>query len=125
MDVSTVNILIMASAALIAIGLIAATVAFIIVGKAAFQAKSPSSAASFGLLFLALPTLSTIVLIILSTGTLTAMKVITPEGCIAIFSSVASFVLGSETERRKKISEGSVPRKRILGSSTSNQEPNT
>ena len=105
METTTANILIVSSAALIAVGLIAAAVAFVVVGKAAFQASSPSAAAAFGLVFLALPALSTILLIVLTTGTLTAMGVLKPEGCIAIFSSVASFVLGAETQKRRNARE--------------------
>jgi hypothetical protein len=101
-DPSTITTLIIATAALIAIGLIAAAAAFIVVGWAAFHASSPAAAGSFGLLFLALPALSTIVFIVLATATLTAMGVIPANGCIAIFSSVASFVLGAETQRRRE-----------------------
>jgi len=97
-DPSTVNMLIV----LIAVGLIAAAVAFVIVGRAAFHASSPSAAGSFGLLFVALPALTTIIFIVLSTGTLTAMGILPANGCIAIFSSIASFVLGAETQRRRE-----------------------
>jgi len=99
LDPSTITTLIIATAALIATGLVAAAAAFIVVGRAAFHASSPAAAGSFGLLFLALPALSTIVFIVLATATLTAMGVIPANGCIAIFSSVASFVLGAEMMR--------------------------
>jgi hypothetical protein len=102
MDPSTVNTLIIASTVLITIGLIAAAIAFVIVGRAAFRASSPAAAGSFGLLFLALPAISTIVFIVLATATLTAMGIVPAEGCIAIFSSIASFVLGAETQRRRE-----------------------
>jgi len=101
MEATTVNILIVSTAALIALGLISAAVTTVFVARAAFRASSPSAAGTFGLLFLALPALSTIVLIVLATATLTAMNFLKPEGCIAIFSSVASFVLGAETQKRK------------------------
>ena len=102
LDPANINILIITTAALIAVGLIAAAVAFIVVGKAAFQGSSPAAAASFGLIFLTLPSLTTIVLIVLATGTLTAMGILPTNGCIAIFSSIASFVLGAEIQRRRE-----------------------
>lgn len=101
-DPSNVNMLIITTTGLIAVGLIAAAVAFVIVGRAAFHASSPSAAGSFGLLFLALPALTTIIFIVLATATLTAMGFIPANGCIAIFSSIASFVLGAETQRRRE-----------------------
>jgi hypothetical protein len=105
-DSSSFRLVILSSAALIALGLVSAAVAFIIVGREAFRAPSPSTgegspAAVFGLLFLALPTLFTIVLIVLATAILTAFNVMPVDGCVAIFSSVASFVLGAETQRRR------------------------
>ena len=72
-DPSTMNLMIITTTVVIAIGLIAAAVAFVIVGRAAFHASSPSAAASFGLFFHAAPALTTIVFIVLATATLTAM----------------------------------------------------
>src|SRR5690242_1152973 len=104
-DPSALRFVILASAALIAVGLVAAAVAFIIVGREAFRAPhSPagaSPAAVFGLLFLALPALFTIVLVVLATAILTAFNILPVAACVAIFSSVASFVLGAETQRRR------------------------
>jgi uncharacterized membrane protein len=109
MDPSTVNTLIIASTALIAITVIAAVIGFIIVGKTAFQASSPAAAGSFGLLFLALPALSTIVLIVLTTAVLTVFNFLSEAGCIAILSSIASFVLGAETQRRRERGQRAIP----------------
>jgi hypothetical protein len=109
LEPSTVNLLIMTTTALIAVGLIAAAVVVVIVGRAAFHASSPAAAGSFGLLFLALPALTTIVFIVLSTGTLTAMGILPANGCIAIFSSIASFVLGAETQRRREAGSSNRP----------------
>ena len=60
-----------------------------------------AGAGGFSLLFLALPALSTIILIVIATAILTGLGILRPDGCIAIFSSVASFVLGAETQRRR------------------------
>jgi hypothetical protein len=117
LEPATLNLLISAAAALIAIALIVATIAFVIVGRAAFHASSPAAAGSFGLLFLALPALVTIVFIVLATAALTAMSILPANGCIAIFSSIASFVLGAETQRRR---EGSSSNRPTQGSSIQN-----
>jgi hypothetical protein len=52
-------------------------------------------------LFLAIPAVLTITLIIIATAVLTAYRYLDPSGCIAVFSSVASFVLGAETQKRR------------------------
>jgi hypothetical protein len=105
-DSSTVKTLIIACTALTAVGFVAASIAFVMIGKAAYKAHSASAAGSFGLIFLALPALTTIVFIVIATATLTAMGILPTNGCIAIFSSIASFVLGSETQRRRGTSRG-------------------
>ena len=105
-DLSSANTLIVCIAFVISLSIIAAAVAFIVVGRAAFAASSPTAAGAFGLLFLALPAVMTITLIIIATAVLTAYHYIDSNGCIAIFSSVASFVLGAETQKRRNVLEG-------------------
>ena len=102
-DHTIVNTLIVSSAALIGVGLVAASVAMILVGRSAYTSgAAPEAARSFGLVFQALPSLTTIVFIVLATATLTAMGFLPSSGCVAIFSSIASFVLGSETQKRRE-----------------------
>lgn len=101
MDVITLKTLIICVTILVAIALVAASVCVMVIGRAAFQAKSPASAGAFGLLFLALPALATITLIVVATAFLTNNGTLKPEACVAIFSSVASFVLGAETQKRR------------------------
>lgn len=95
------HLLIQCATTIICIAFIGAAACFIIVGKTAYGASSPSAAGSFGLLLLAIPSISTIVLIVLATAALTAADLIKPEGCVAIFSSIASFVLGAESQKRR------------------------
>ena len=115
METTTLNILIIAGATIVSIAVVAASVAFIVVGKEAFRASSPSAAGAFGLLFLALPSVCTIVLIVLATATLTGVGILKAEGCIAIFSSVASFVLGAETQKRRNTTKKSDDSNKKLG----------
>jgi peptidoglycan biosynthesis protein MviN/MurJ (putative lipid II flippase) len=98
---TTANILIVCLALVISIGIIAAATFFMVVGRAAFSSTHAASARSFGLLFLAMPAVLTITLIIVATAVLTAYRYLDPSACIAIFSSVASFVLGAETQKRR------------------------
>ncbi len=100
-DPTNATVLLLCIAGVIATGIIAAAISFTIVGRAAFSANSPGAAGAFGLLFLALPALMTITLIIIATAVLTAYHYIDSAGCIAIFSSVASFVLGAESQKRR------------------------
>jgi len=102
MPPDTARFLIIGAAAALSLGVIAAATAFIIVGLAAFRAGShPEGPASMGLLIVAFPAVITIVLIVIATATLTAMGILNANGCVAIFSSVASFVLGAESQKRK------------------------
>lgn len=93
----------------IGISIVAAAISFMVVGRAAFAANDPSATATFGLLFQTLPTVLTITLIIIATSILTSFGYIESNGCIAIFSSVASFVLGAETQKRKSGSDSLTP----------------
>ena len=111
-DPSSVSVIILCITAVIAISIIAAAVAFVLVGRAAFAATSPSAADAFGLLFLALPALMTITLIIVASAVLTSYHYIDSNGCIAIFSSVASFVLGAESQKRKAAAAAPPPEPR-------------
>jgi hypothetical protein len=101
METSTLNVLIVAAATVLVISVVAIAVAIIMVGREAFRASPTATANVFGLIFSALPALTTIIFIVVATAVLTREKILTPEGCIAVFSSVASFVLGSETQKRK------------------------
>lgn len=102
MPPETARILIIGAATALSVGIVAAAAAFIVVGLAAFRSGShPQGPQSFGLLILAFPAVTTIVLIVIATATLTAMGIINASGCVAIFSSVASFVLGAEFQKRK------------------------
>ena len=100
-DISSANILIICLAAVISIGIVAAATSFMIVGRTAFASPNTAASRSFGLLFLAMPAVLTITLIIIATAVLTAYRYLDSSGCIAIFSSVASFVLGAETQKRR------------------------
>jgi hypothetical protein len=101
MDAVTLKLVIICATILIAIALVGAAICLMVIGRVAFLARSPASAGAFGLLFLALPALVTIVLIVVATAVLTGNGILKPEACVAIFSSVASFVLGAETQKRR------------------------
>jgi hypothetical protein len=102
-DPTMVNTLIISSAVLIGVGLIAASIVTILIGRAAYASgAAPDAARSFGLFFLTLPAVITIVFIVLATATLTAMNLLPQGGCVAIFSSIASYVLGSEIQKRRE-----------------------
>jgi hypothetical protein len=116
-DPTNVNIILLCITAVIAISIVAAAIAFVLVGRAAFAATSPSAAGAFGLLFLALPALMTITLIIVATAVLTSYHYIDSNGCIAIFSSVASFVLGAESQKRKTAPDPAASRASVDGAS--------
>jgi hypothetical protein len=98
----TARLLIIGAATALSVGIVAAAAAFITVGLAAFRSGShPNGPESFGLLMRAFPAVTTIVLIVIATATLTAMGILNASACVAIFSSVASFVLGAESQKRK------------------------
>jgi hypothetical protein len=102
LEPSTLELLIKCVSVIVGLGLVAAAAVLIIVGREAFRAHGPSPARAFGHLFVVLPALSTIVLIVAATAVLTAMEYLKPEGCVAIFSSIASFVLGAESQKRRE-----------------------
>ena len=101
MDPTAIHYVILSVAGLIAFAILVTGVAFTSVGRVAFASSSGAGAGAFSLLFLTLPALSTIILIIIATAFLTGLGILQPDGCIAIFSSVASFVLGAETQKRR------------------------
>lgn len=101
-DPSYGSLILICIAAVTAISVVATAISFMVVARAAFAASSSSATATFGLLLQAIPSVLTITLIIISTAVLTSYHYIESSGCIAIFSSVASFVLGAETQKRRR-----------------------
>jgi hypothetical protein len=114
-ETSSATILIVCLALVISTG-IGTAISIMVVERAAFPSASAAAAKSFALLISALPAVLTITLIIVATALLTAYRYLESSGCIAIFSIVASFVPGGETQRRKsepRASESDTPSKTV------------
>jgi hypothetical protein len=80
-DPTIINTLIVSSAILVGVGLVAASVVMVLIGRSGYiSGAAPEAARSFGLVFQALPALTTIVFIVLATATLRAMGFLPATG---------------------------------------------